>query len=94
MLELSRAREAFEKEMEISGRVTVSALEEINVGTEEVPRLMSIAKHLMPREKTVMTKLLREFKAVFTWSHVDLEGPDPKFWQHKINLATDVKPIQ
>ena len=33
VIELSRAHEAFEKEMEISQRVTISTLEEINIGT-------------------------------------------------------------
>ena len=42
ILELSRAREAFEKEMGISRRVTASALEEINVGTASDPRLLSV----------------------------------------------------
>ena len=33
IIELSRAREPFEKEMEISRRVTASALEEVKIGT-------------------------------------------------------------
>ena len=33
IMELNRAQEAFEKEMEISRRVTASALEEVNIGT-------------------------------------------------------------
>ena len=78
IMELSRAREAFEKEMEISRRVTASALEEINVGTTDVPRLLSITKDLMPREKMAMIELLREFKDVFAWSHEDMRGMDPK----------------
>ena len=93
MLELSRAWEAFEKEMEISRSITSSALEEINVGSVEVPRLLSIAKDLMPSEKKAMTELLQEFRDVFTWSHEDMKGLDPKFYQHKINLVMDAKPV-
>ena len=33
IIELSRGREAFENEMEISRRVTASAFEEVNIGT-------------------------------------------------------------
>ena len=62
------------------------ALEEINVGSVEVPRLLSIAKDLMPSEKKAMTELLQEFKNDFTWSHEDMKGMDPKLYQHKINL--------
>ena len=58
MKEISKAREVFKKEMEILRRVTASALEEINVGTMEVSRLLSIAKDLMPNEKMAMAKLL------------------------------------
>ena len=68
-------------------------MEEINVGTTEVPRLLSIAKDLMPNEKTAMTELLREFKDIFAWSHEDMKGLDPKFYQHKINLDMDAKSL-
>ena len=92
ILELSRPHEAFEKEMEISRKVTASALDEINVETREAPwLLLSIAKDLMPSEKMTMTERLREFKDVFAWSHEDMRGLDPKFYQHKINLSTDAK---
>ena len=41
-----------------------------------------------------MIALLRKYKDVFAWSHEDMKGLDPKFYQHKINLATDAKPVQ
>ena len=91
ILKLSRAREAFEKEMEISRRVTAS--EEVNIGTMTDPRLLSIARDLTPREKMTMTELLKEYKDVFAWSHKDMKGLDPKFYQHKINLSTYAKPV-
>ena len=92
-MELSRAREAFEKEMEISQRVTTSALEEVNIGTSSDSRLLSIAKELLPDQRNAMIALLTEYKDVFAWSHEDMKGLDPKFYQHKINLATDAKPV-
>ena len=94
IMELSRAREAFEKEMEISRRVTASALEDVNIGTTSEPRLLSIAKELAPNQKQAMIALLTEYKDVFAWSHEDMKGLDPKFYQHKINLAADAKPVQ
>ena len=51
IMELHKAREAFEKEMEISWRVTAAVLEEINIGTIVDPRLLSIAKELSPNTK-------------------------------------------
>ena len=41
-----------------------------------------------------MIALLKEYKDVFTWSHEDMKGLDPKFHQHKMNLAIDAKPVQ
>ena len=80
--------------MEISRRVTAAVLEEINIGTASDPRLLSIAKELSPAQKEKMVALLTEYRDVFAWSHEDMKGLDPKFYQHKINLATDAKPVQ
>ena len=41
ILELSRARAVFEREMEISRRVTASTLEEVNVGTTSEKPVLS-----------------------------------------------------
>ena len=41
-----------------------------------------------------MIALLTEYKDVFAWSHEDMKGLDPKFYQHKINLTVDAKPVQ
>ena len=41
-----------------------------------------------------MLEFLKEYKDVFAWSHEDMKRLDPKFYQHKINLSTDAKPIQ
>ena len=79
-MELTKAQEAFDREMEISRRVTTSILKEINVGSIEEPRLPTIAKDLTPSEKMAMIELLREFKYFFTWSHEDRKGLDPKFY--------------
>ena len=41
-----------------------------------------------------MIALFTEYRDVFAWSHEDMKGLDPKFYQHKINLASDAKPVQ
>ena len=53
-----------------------------------------IAKDMTPSKKGAMIELLREFEDVFAWSHEDMKRLDPKFYQQKINVATDAKPIQ
>ena len=41
-----------------------------------------------------MIDLLREYKDVFAWSHEDIKGTDPKFYQHQIHFHKDAKPVQ
>ena len=80
--------------MEISSRVAATELEEINVETMEDPRTLSITKNLPPTTRSTMIMLLQEYRDVFTGSHEDMKGLDPKFYQHQINLATNAKPVQ
>ena len=87
LLELSRARVAFDREMEISRRVMASTLEEVNIGTTTDPPLLSIAKNLLPSQKEAILALLKEYKDVFAWFHENMKGLDPKFYQHKNNLS-------
>ena len=87
-------QEAFEHKMEISRRVATTELEEINVGTTEDPRTLSIAKNLSPTTRSTMIMLLQEYRDVFAGSHEDMKGLDPKFYQHEINLSTDAKLVQ
>ena len=94
LMELHRVQDAFYQEMEISRRVMTSTLEEINVETSDEPCPLLIAKDLPPSEKAAMIDLLHEYKDVFAWPHNEMKGLDPKFYQHKINLATDAKPVQ
>ena len=93
-MELSKAQAALEREMEISRWVSTSALEEVNVGTTTDPWLFSTAKDLLPSQKEVILALLKDYKDVFAWSHEDMKGLDPKFYNHKINQGTNAKLVQ
>ena len=73
--------------MEISCRVAAMELKEINMGTTDDPRTISIAENLPPTTRSEMVTLLYEYRK-------DVKGLDPKFYQHQINLATNVKPVQ
>ena len=53
--ELPRAHDTFEHEMELLRCIRATALEEINVGTTEAPRALSLTKDLPP-----MTRLRKE----------------------------------
>ena len=73
--------------MEISHRITKMALGDVNVGSAEAPW------NFPPTERETMIELIQEYKDVFAWSHEDMKGLDPKFYQHQINLATEAKPV-
>ena len=64
------------------------------MGTTKDPRTLSITKNLPPTTRSTMIMLLQEYRDVFTGSHEDMKGLDPKFYQHQINLSTDAKPVQ
>ena len=61
-------QEAFDREMEVSPRITASTLKVINMGIAEEPRPISVAKDLPSSDKAAMIELLREYKEVFAWS--------------------------
>ena len=78
--ELRCGEEVFEREMEIPRRVAATEIEEINVGTTNGPRTISIAKNLPSTTRSAMIKLLYKYRDVFSWSHEDMKGLDPKFY--------------
>ena len=60
--ELQRAQEAFECKMEISRRVAATELEEVNMGTTEDPRTISIAKKFTSLNKDDNDRTLRRIQ--------------------------------
>ena len=41
-----------------------------------------------------MVQLLKEYRDVFAWTYTDMEGIDPKFYEHKINLKEGAIPVK
>ena len=68
--ELRQLQELLEWEMVVSQRVKASQLEEVDLGTNEVPKPMSVAKEMPLEEKMAMIELLKEFRDVFAWSPI------------------------
>ena len=44
--------------------------------------------------KEQLIRLLDEYKDVFAWSYSDMEGIDPKFYEHKIKLKEGTIPVK
>ena len=79
--------------MVVSQRVKASQLEEVDLGSEERPKPVNIAKEMPRDEKKAMVELLTSFRDVFAWSYEDMRGLDPQLYQHQIHLSTDAKPV-
>ena len=75
--------------MEISECVKASTLEEVNLGMLNDPHTVSITKELKSFDKATMIVLRKEYQDISTWSHEDMKGLNPKFYQHQIHINKD-----
>ncbi|KAL3689878.1 hypothetical protein R1sor_016187 [Riccia sorocarpa] len=67
--------------------------EEINIGTQEEPKLVKIGNHLSEEQKKGIIKLLKDYSRVFAWTYEDMKGVPPEICQHKIKLLPSTKPM-
>ena len=65
----------------------------MDLGTNDKPKLVNVAKEMPKVEKKAMVELLMSFRDVFAWSYEDMRGFDPQLYQHQIHLSTDAKPV-
>ena len=69
-------------------------LESINLGTDELPRIIKIGITLSPAEKEKLIILLKANIEAFAWSYEDMPGIDPDIVQHYIPTNPTKKPIK
>ncbi|PKI65184.1 hypothetical protein CRG98_014423, partial [Punica granatum] len=62
--------------------------EEINVGTQEDPRILKIGTSLDPTQRVRMIDFLTMYQEVFAWSYADMPGLDPSIVKHFLPLDT------
>ncbi|PKI56702.1 hypothetical protein CRG98_022905, partial [Punica granatum] len=62
--------------------------EEINVGTQEEPRILKIGTSLDPTQRVRMIDLLTKYQEAFAWSYADMSGLDPSIVKHFLPLDT------
>ncbi|PKI43824.1 hypothetical protein CRG98_035785 [Punica granatum] len=68
---------------------SVEPTEEINVGTEEEPRILKIGTGLDPTQRASMIEFLKDYQEVFAWSYADMPGLDPSIVKHFLPLDTE-----
>ena len=65
---------------------TTSAVEEstkeINLGTEDDPRNVTISLNLTPEEEHALLNILKEYKDTFAWTYEDMPDLNPALVEH------------
>ena len=84
----------FEQNVKKSARVLEDELQDLNLGTEEDPKVVKISVHVEGEFKAELKELLMQYKDIFAWDYSDMKGIDPTFYQHRINLKNDVVPTK
>ena len=51
-------------------------VEDVNIGIEEHPKIIKIARTLSPEAKQKYISLMKEYSNVFSWSYKDLKAYD------------------
>ncbi|XP_031378344.1 uncharacterized protein LOC116193739 [Punica granatum] len=69
-----------------------SSKKEINVGTQEEPRILKIGTSLDPTQRVRMIDFLTRYQEVFAWSYADMPGLDPSIVKHFLPLDTEKFP--
>ena len=72
---------------------TKSDVEECNIGTEDQPKMIKLARSLPPNMKRKYVDLFKEFVDVFSWSYEDLKAYDTAIIQHKIPFERKPKTL-
>ncbi|KAG9444918.1 hypothetical protein H6P81_016258 [Aristolochia fimbriata] len=88
--ELEEAPTTFEE----GGQATIDQLKNVNLGTEEDPRLTFLSASLSVTEEKECVTLLSEYKNIFDWSYTEISGLDPTIAVHKLAVKIGVTPIK
>ena len=68
--------------------------EDINIGSEDDPKILKIGSSLSLEEKERPTHFLKQHEEVFAWTYEDMTGLDTKLVEHRLVLKPDVKPVK
>lgn len=90
---INRAEFLYDKMIKKVSRVKEDDLQDINLGSEEDPKMVKVSIHLDEAFKEDLRKLLIEFSDVFAWDYFDLKCMDPEVNKHQINLREDAVPV-
>lgn len=72
----------------------VEPVKEINIGTEENPKMIKVGTIMDEKREDSLTKLLKEYADVFAWKLGDMPGIDPKIIQHELRIKPGTPPFR
>ncbi|XP_070007594.1 uncharacterized protein [Nicotiana sylvestris] len=81
-------------ELEEGVKITVDALKEVILGTDEEPRPTYLSVLLEANEEITYIELLKEFRNVFAWSYKEMPGLDPKVALHHLVIKNGALPVK
>ncbi|KAL2642780.1 hypothetical protein R1flu_010367 [Riccia fluitans] len=67
---------------------------EVNVGTQDRPKIVRIGATLSPQKKQQYVNLLHEFEDVLAVDYRDMKGIPPEIAEHRIDLLSNTRPIR
>lgn len=72
----------------------VDDLQEINLGSKVVPRIVKIGTSSTSDLGRALVNLLREYIDIFAWTYADMPGLDIDLVTHKLSTNSDIHPIK
>ena len=76
------------------GFTSADALEEVDIGDGDRPRLTFISAKLDPKYKRELIKLLKEYKDYFAWEYYEMPGLDRSIVEHRLPIKPRYRPYQ
>ena len=75
-------------------RPTGDMVIQIDVGSQDHPKPISISENLSFTEREELIALIREYIDVFAWNYEDMHVLDPQIAMHRLNIKPNVKPVK
>jgi len=84
----------WEKRFEQRKSPTEDRVIQVDVGSRDHPKPISISESLSLTERKELITLIRKYIDVFEWNYEDMTGLDPQIAMHRLNIKPDVKPVK
>jgi len=84
----------WEKQFELREPPTEDKAMQVNLGSQDHPKLIFISESLSLMEKEELIILVKEYIDVFAWNYEDMPELDPQVALHRLNIKPDAKPVK